>query len=176
METTVSLTEKLAAIFLAIVCAYALHYFAEKKAVTAEHNAVVAMYMKQVADGQVAVQKAQSQLVFQKTQADLEKQNEVKNVDVQYSTLVSSLRTRATRAEAKQAGSSSVTGSIGSCTGAQLYRDDAEFLAGFAKQAESVRIERDYYYGRYEDARKLLSGQESDARLNGSVSDSKPVP
>lgn len=43
-----------------------------------------------------------------------------------------------------------------SCTGAQLYREDGEFLAGEAARAEKVRLERDYWYEQYETARKLL--------------------
>jgi hypothetical protein len=39
------------------------------------------------------------------------------------------------------------------CTAAQLYREDAEFLTGEAARAESVLIERDYYYDRYESIR-----------------------
>lgn len=171
-----SLIEKIIAVLAILAALYAVHYAAVKKAVHEEHEAVVKTYEDQVAVAQAGKLAAESRLVLQKTQADLEKQSEIKNLDTQYSTLVSSLRKRATRAEASQAGSSAIAGTIGSCTGAQLYRDDAEFLAGYAQQAEGVRIERDYYYGRYEAARKLLSGQEPDAGLNGSVSNAKSVP
>lgn len=44
-----------------------------------------------------------------------------------------------------------------SCTGAQLYREDAEFLTREAARAEGVLIERDYYYDQYESIRKRLS-------------------
>jgi small-conductance mechanosensitive channel len=172
----VSLIEKIIAVVAILAALYAVHYAVVKKAVHEEHEAVVKTYEDQVAVAQAGKLAAESQLVLQKTQADLEKQNEIKNLDTQYSTLVSSLRQRATRAEASKAGSGAIASTNGSCTGAQLYRDDAEFLAGYAQQAEGVRIERDYYYGRYEAARKLLSGQESDAGLDGSVSDSKSVP
>lgn len=42
------------------------------------------------------------------------------------------------------------------CTGAQLYREDAEFLAGEAARADRIMIERDFYYNAYENARKEL--------------------
>jgi len=42
------------------------------------------------------------------------------------------------------------------CTARELYREDAEFLTGEAARAESVLIERDYYYERYESARKRI--------------------
>jgi len=42
------------------------------------------------------------------------------------------------------------------CTARELYKEDAEFLTGEAARAESVLIERDYYYERYESARKRI--------------------
>lgn len=42
------------------------------------------------------------------------------------------------------------------CTGTGLYREDAEFLTREAARAEKVRIERDYYWQQYEDARLKL--------------------
>lgn len=48
----------------------------------------------------------------------------------------------------------------GSCTAAQLYREDSEFLTREASRAESVLDERDYYYNAYENARKKLDGYE----------------
>lgn len=171
-----SLIEKIVAVLAILAALYAVHYGLVKKAVHEEHEAVVKTYKDQVAVAEAGKLAAESRLALQKTQADLEKQDEIKNLDTQYSTLVSSLRNRATRAEASKAGSSTASNTTGSCTGAQLYRDDAEFLAGYARQAEGVRIERDYYYGRYEEARKLLSGQEPNAGLDRSVSNSKSVP
>lgn len=43
-----------------------------------------------------------------------------------------------------------------SCTGRELYREDGEFLTREAHRAEKVRMERDFYYERYEDVRKQL--------------------
>lgn len=48
------------------------------------------------------------------------------------------------------------------CTGTGLYREDAEFLTREAARAEKVRIERDYYWQQYEDARLKLG------EINGS--------
>lgn len=44
------------------------------------------------------------------------------------------------------------------CTGAELYREDAEFLAREAARAERVKQERDYYYQSYEEVRKKVNG------------------
>lgn len=42
------------------------------------------------------------------------------------------------------------------CTGRELYREDAEFLTREAARAEQLIEERDYYYNAYEDARLKL--------------------
>lgn len=43
-----------------------------------------------------------------------------------------------------------------SCTAAQLYREDAEFLTREAARADGIVIERDYYYDRYIAAKRIL--------------------
>lgn len=42
------------------------------------------------------------------------------------------------------------------CTGAQLYREDGEFLAREAARAERILEERNFYWQRYEDSRLTL--------------------
>lgn len=42
------------------------------------------------------------------------------------------------------------------CTGAELSREDGEFLAGEAARAEELIKERDFYYKQYEQVRKSL--------------------
>lgn len=42
------------------------------------------------------------------------------------------------------------------CTGAGLYRDDAEFLVRFADRAQQIRDQRDEYGRQYERARQAL--------------------
>lgn len=42
------------------------------------------------------------------------------------------------------------------CTGAELSREDGEFLAGEAARAEELIKERDFYYKQYEQVRKNL--------------------
>lgn len=47
---------------------------------------------------------------------------------------------------------------IQACTARELYREDGEFLAREAARAESILIERDYYYNAYEEVRKKING------------------
>lgn len=49
------------------------------------------------------------------------------------------------------------------CTARELYREDAEFLTGEAARAESVLVERDYYYNQYENIRSELMSDKKDA-------------
>lgn len=42
------------------------------------------------------------------------------------------------------------------CTGRELYREDGEFLTREAHRAEKVRMERDFYFERYEYVRTQL--------------------
>lgn len=42
------------------------------------------------------------------------------------------------------------------CTGAQLFREDSEFLTREAARSDQLIIERDYYYTEYENSRLLL--------------------
>lgn len=44
------------------------------------------------------------------------------------------------------------------CTARELYQEDAEFLTREAARAESVLVERDYYYEQYEKVRNEFNG------------------
>ena len=66
-----------------------------------------------------------------------EKHHAIKTADSKYRTLVDSLRDRPeTRATDAMPSS---TGDVVGCTGAQLARPDAEFLAGYAADAERLQ-------------------------------------
>jgi hypothetical protein len=108
--------------------------------------------VKQEADAIVATQALEKQLDSNKSQADFVKAFAVADVTNRLNATISSLRNRPVRP-------ATVASTQPACTGAGLYRDDAEFLARLASDADQVKIERDYYYGQYESARKLLAGQ-----------------
>lgn len=100
-----------------------------------------------------------------KVEADLKQEaNQLKNDrDAKISILTNSLsdalkrlRERQARPPAQPSGEIAPVG--GSCPAVQLYREDAEFLTKESYRAESVLIERDYYYEQYENARKKLDG------------------
>ena len=114
----------------------------------------------------------ESKLNSDLTKANKEKDEKLADANARYSDLLKRLQNRPSRSTAV-----ATTASAGSsCTGAELYREDGQFLAGEAARAEQVRIQRDYYYDAYERARKSLAGQEPDAGRDGTVQDTKPVP
>lgn len=98
----------------------------------------------------------QKQLKESFNQKDKEKQNEITNVNTQLANALSELRKRPSRPSVI-----TITETREVCTGAQLYREDAEFLAREAARAERIRIERDDLYDKYEEVRERLE------RLNG---------
>ena len=85
----------------------------------------------------------------------LRKSNEAEKqrVNANFERMLASLRNRATRAE--QA-ASVIAGNGGTCTGAELSKEDGEFLTREAARAETLRSELEGCYLRYENARKLL--------------------
>lgn len=98
---------------------------------------------------QVASAKETSLILRKSNDLALGKKNaEIETINSKLALLRSELRKRPSRATA----SSSPT----SCTGRELLREDAEFLAGEAARAERIMKERNFYYERYEEARQQL--------------------
>ena len=120
---------------------------------------------------QLALQHSK-ELAANKESADKEKDEAIKRNTVAYQSLVNSLRNRQDR----PSNLSSNPNSQSTCTGTQLYREDAEFLAGEAARADQAIIDRDYYYEQYESVRRTLNQSGTDARQSGKVSDTKPLP
>jgi len=114
----------------------------------------------------------ESQLNATLTKANKDKDEKLAAADVRYNDLLKRLQNRPSRSTAVASASSANS----SCTGAELYREDGQFLAGEASRAETVRIERDFYYDAYERARQSLAGQEPDVGRDGPVQDTKSVP
>ncbi|WP_155638768.1 hypothetical protein [Burkholderia territorii] len=104
--------------------------------------------------------------------ANKEKDEKLADVNARYNDLLKRLQNRPSRSTAVAA-----TASAGSsCTGAELYREDGQFLAREAARAEQVRIQRDYYYDAYERARDYFARQGFNVGRDGTVQDTKSVP
>jgi hypothetical protein len=125
------------------------------------HNAVV----KAKADTEIVYQKSVTKAVEQAIATErtikeqsfktIEKKDEqIKAIQSRLSNTLSELQYRKKR-ESSTA-SASTPANTSACTGAELYREDGEFLAREAARAEGVLKQRDYYYQEYENARKSL--------------------
>ena len=93
--------------------------------------------------------------IYRNTIEELNTKNEnLNNIASEYKLAIDGLRNR--KARPSETVYTTVTEVRETCTGSQLFREDAEFLTGEAARAEAIVVERDFYYQRYEDARLML--------------------
>lgn len=86
-----------------------------------------------------------------------EKQSELENLKRKHASVVAGLRDRPRRDTSDQlSGNPRVTESPAICTGAELLREDAEFLAGEAARADEIRAELEACYVQYDNAKQLM--------------------
>lgn len=100
-----------------------------------------------------------SQLELQSKFDNIQKDKDakIKNLDYRVASLSDSLRKRPNRPEAGRVpGNPRVEESEAGATGAQLYRQDGEFLTGEASRAELIRVELLGCYRSYDDVKKKL--------------------
>lgn len=95
--------------------------------------------------------KEQQQLVKVFKEKDRLKDEKFKQIEYSLNSTLNRLQLRTTRPNVV-----TVTEIRESCTGAQLYREDGEFLAREAARAERILTERNFYYEKYEEVRMML--------------------
>lgn len=136
--------------FIALVLGW--HLYSKNNAVEDALAAQRAIYDLKVAD---EVQKAQETSIGLLNSAleDLQKkENEIKIISDKLSSLNRQLQQRTSREDNSSAARDSLT-----CTGAELFREDGEFLAREAARADRILKERDYYYEQYRRAKEALA-------------------
>ena len=88
-----------------------------------------------------------------------EKDAKIKSINDKLDAALISLRNRPLRTKYIE-----LAGPKQACTGRELFREDGEFLTREAARADSIVVERDYYYDQYEKARlkieELKNGKE----------------
>lgn len=163
-----------------VVVGLASHFFLENravaKAVIVTQTKVETEYKTKLIAAQALAAQQTSALNAYKIQADKEKKDAVKDINAQLTSALSQLQERPTRADLTSSVATAVASARKSCTGAQLFREDGEFLAREAARADKVIVDRDYYYNAYESARKLLAGTGTNAGLNGKAANPIVVP
>lgn len=79
----------------------------------------------------------------------------IKGLDSQLAIAIDKLRNRPERPTPTN--NPETTSDREACTGRELFKEDGEFLTREAARADKILLQRDYYYQRYEDARKELN-------------------
>lgn len=103
------------------------------------------------------IRQAERQLQANADKARKEKDYEIGRIKRNYDSIVAGLRQRASRSDVKL--SSGSGNSESGCTGAQLSREDAEFLVGEAARADQLSAELIACYATYDDVRNKINAQ-----------------
>jgi hypothetical protein len=111
-----------------------------------------------------AITKAQVTESFMRKDAEAIGNKKDETIKTINSTLAAALVSLQDRPERPASGTNTkLTGDRKACTGRELYRQDAGFLAREAARANKVKAERDMYYERYESARAALEAAKKPA-------------
>ena len=138
---------KIIALAAFLVALWAFHEYDKAQAV----NEVVRQAEKASKDYKERTERVQKTLDASHRLALKEKDVKITSIERNLRSDIERLRNREVRPNVV-----TITETRETCTGTGLYREDAEFLTREAARAEKVRIERDYYWQQYENARLEL--------------------
>ena len=138
---------KIIALAAFLVALWAFHEYDKAQAV----NEVVEQAEKASKDYKERTERVQKTLDDSHRLALKEKDVKITSIERNLRSDIERLRNREVRPNVV-----TITETRETCTGTGLYREDAEFLTREAARAEKVRIERDYYWQQYENARLEL--------------------
>ena len=99
--------------------------------------------------------KAEQQLQDNANTFQTERQNEISALRRKHDALIDSLRQRTPRNPGRVPNTPSVAEGGSQCTGAELHREDGEFLVGEAARADALRVELEACYRQYDAAREM---------------------
>lgn len=148
-----SIWYKIGAVGVLIAALIGWHTLDKRNAVNKAVEATVASYQARVNLEVIKAKEVETALLNSALASLKEKNERIKNIDAKLSSALNSLSKRPSRSEYNP--SASQVGKT--CTGAELLREDGEFLAREAARADQLIIERDYYYAEYERAREALA-------------------
>lgn len=147
-----SLQTKLILIAGLVLGLYAAHMFVVHKEVARAKAEVVLSYEKEKF---LAIERALEtrQAIEDQLYKEMEEKNEkIASLASRYIALNTELRSRPSRQERDSGASENRK----TCTGAELFREDAEFLTREAQRADELIIERDFYFNSYERVREEI--------------------
>lgn len=127
-------------------------------AVLSERERLTSQYDKKVTETIVQSMQASVKLQDDFDQAMKVKDAKITSTNTRYNSLVASLQQRPSRASSPDnANRTSDTESTTGATGAGLYREDAFFLAAFARDTEQLKVELLQCYERYDAVREAVN-------------------
>ena len=109
---------------------------------------VVKEYANEALEQALEAVAVERDLIKKSLEDERKKTNEKQAIIASRDALIRSLQQRPKRESAKSTSSVSPL-SCPSSTGAELYKEDGEFLAGEAARAEQALVDRDFYYQQY---------------------------
>ena len=134
-------------------------------------KALEALKMEMKAEAEAQLRAKEQILTYEAFKLGREKDEKINTINRKLTDTLRLLSQRPSRPS-----NPSATPNREACTGAQLYREDGEFLAREAARADEVAAERDYYYERYENARRTLAGEKQDEGRPGETVHPEPIP
>ena len=143
------------AILVSVIGAFIWH---ENKLSVARKEAtadVVKEYSNDALEQSLEAIQTEKQIVEDALKAERKKNDAKQAIIDRNATLIRSLQQRPKREDSSKADSAAPSIEA-ACTGAQLHREDGEFLAREAARADELIVDRDFYYERYEYARQQL--------------------
>lgn len=153
---------KLIAILLVVASLFAWHKYEVNKAVNKTIAEQTTIYKKQVDELTIKSLKVESELKTQVSTIKGEKDAQIKTLDTKYRIAIDSLRQRQERSSpSNSTGNSCNAESTKGATGAELYREDAEFLIGFARDTEELKTQLKACYAQYDSIYDQLNKYKS---------------
>jgi hypothetical protein len=137
-----------------LLCLLAIGYHEYDKATVVQRTReeLSAQYNQKLLEASQKVLQAQKKMQLDSDIKQQEKDAQIKDINSLLANALNELRNRPKR----PADSSTDTKIGSSCTGRELYQQDAEFLTREAARADRILVERNYYYNQYESIRRSL--------------------
>ena len=153
---------KIIAVLLVLTSLFLVHKYFVDKAVDQTIVEQTAIYEKRITELTVKSLKIESELKSQVSTIKGEKDAQIKSLDRKYRVAIDSLRQRQERSTSSNStGNSCNAESTKGATGAELFREDAEFLIGFARDTEELKTQLKACYTQYDTIYEQLNNYKS---------------
>lgn len=139
---------------VALVVAFSMGWAVNGWRKDAEINQLIAAQTQAALVAETKARKTEQDLLVQVQQTKDKKDAELKTINAKLSAALRGLRNRPKRSEVPTV---TATGSTQSCTGAELYRQDAEFLIREAARADETLAQLVQCQAQYNAARTELN-------------------